>query len=57
MYNRERRSHAQGVYSTQDTKRIAKVKQEEDTRIKTKRVARNLKEMNVGTKGKCPKQA
>ena len=59
MDYREQRSHARGVYPTQDTSRMgtAWVKQEEETdKNNGKRVARNLEERNVGMKGKSAKQ-
>ena len=53
MDNRERGSHARGVYPTQDTSALetVRVKREEeaDTRIIEKGVVRNLDGRNVGT--------
>ena len=58
MEYRERESHARGVRPTQYTSCMgtARVKQEEETDRNNARVARNLEERNVGTKGKSTKQ-
>ena len=61
MDYREWRSHARGVYPTQDTSHMgtnSKDKARGGSRHKnnSKRVARNLDERNVDTKGKCHKQ-
>ena len=57
---RERGSHAQGVYITQDTSSMGTVRvkqqEEEDTKI-IARVVRNMEERNVGTERKSPKQS
>ena len=46
----QRRSHARGVYPTQDTSCMG------TARVKQTRILGNLGERNVGTKRKCPKQ-
>ena len=51
MYYRERGSHAQSVYLTQDM-RTVRVKQEEADKIyNIKRSEKNMKERNLGTMG------
>ena len=56
MDNRERGSHAQGVYPTHT--RTARVKQEEKNRHKnnSRRVVKNIEERNAGTKVEDLKQ-
>ena len=60
MDYRERGSRARGVYPTQYTSRMrtVRVKQEKeaDTRMMQESTVKTLKERNVGTKGKSPKQ-
>ena len=61
MDYKERRSHARGVYPTQDTSPVGTVRMNKArgrTRRKnnSNRVVRNLEEINAATIGKSPKQ-
>ena len=52
MGYRERGCHARGVHGTQDTSRIGTVR----VKNNSGRVVRNMKERNMGTNKKSPKQ-